>query len=45
MKRALVPRYCIETVDYLDLHGNGYSFKEIAILQKFFCDISFHKLE
>ena len=43
-RRAIVPRYCIETIDYLNISRGSYYFKEIAILQKCFCDIPFHKL-
>lgn len=43
-QRAIIPRYCVETVDYLDICKGGISFNEIAVLQKCFCDIPFHKL-
>lgn len=43
-KRALTPRYCGEDMSYLGLQVNGVSFPNIAILQKCFCDIPFHKL-
>ncbi len=42
--RAIVPRYCIENFEYLNIHDGEQMFKEIAILQKCFCDIPFHKL-
>lgn len=42
--KALIPRYCIETIDYLNIRKGMYTFKEAAILQKCFCDIPFHKL-
>lgn len=44
MKKAIVPRYCIENIEYLGLHAGSTIFKEVAILQKCFCDIPFHKL-
>lgn len=43
-KRALVPRYCIENVDYLNIQSGNDTFSEIAVLQKCFCDIPMHKL-
>lgn len=42
--RAIVPRYCIETIGYLNLHNGKRIIEEIAVLQKCFCDIPFHKL-
>lgn len=44
INRAIVPRYCIENIEYLNIHVEDISFKEVAILQKCFCDIPFHKL-
>lgn len=44
LKKAIVPRYCIENIEYLNIHIGDISFKEVAILQKCFCDIPFHKL-
>lgn len=44
LKRAIIPRYCIETVDYLRIQHAGIEFPKIAVLQKCFCDIPFHKL-
>ena len=44
LRRAIVPRYCIETIDYLNIHNDTHTFNEAAILQKCFCDIPFHKL-
>mgnify|MGYP001388102992 CR=1 FL=1 len=38
-KKAFIPRYCMEDISYL-----GIGFKEIAVLQKCFCDIPFHQL-
>ena len=43
-RRAIIPRYCIETIDYLSIQNSTRSFNEVAILQKCFCDIPFHKL-
>ena len=43
-RRAIIPRYCIETIDYLNIHNDTCMFNEVAILQKCFCDIPFHKL-
>lgn len=43
-RRAMIPRYCIETIDYLNIHNGTRTFNEVAILQKCFCDIPFHKL-
>jgi len=44
INKAIVPRYCIENIEYLDIQIGDVSFKEVAILQKCFCDIPFHKL-
>ena len=44
LRRAIVPRYCTETIDYLNIHNSVRAFNEVAILQKCFCDIPFHKL-
>lgn len=44
INKAIVPRYCMENIEYLNIHIEGISFKEVAILQKCFCDIPFHKL-
>jgi hypothetical protein len=44
INRAIVPRYCMENIEYLNIHIGDISFKEVAILQKCFCDIPFHKL-
>lgn len=43
-KRAIVPRYCIETMDYLHIKSGETSFSNVAVLQKCFCDIPLHKL-
>ena len=43
-KKAIVPRYCRENIEYLNLTFGGKACKEVAILQKCFCDIPFHKL-
>lgn len=42
--RTIVPRYCIEDIEYLNIHVGKQEFREIAVLQKCFCDIPFHKL-
>lgn len=42
--KAIVPRYCMENIDYLNIHSKDVHFKEIAVLQKCFCDISLQKL-
>ncbi len=42
--RALKPRYCEEDVGYLNLQVENSTFRKIAVLQKCFCDIPFHKL-
>lgn len=44
LKKAFVPRYCKEEIDYLNLSCNNVNFSTIAVLQKCFCDIPFHKL-
>lgn len=42
---ALFPRYCIEDVEYMGLSDSlNKQIKEIAVLQKCFCDIPLHKL-
>lgn len=41
---AIIPRYCVETIDYLSIQNGTHLFNEVAILQKCFCDIPFHKL-
>ena len=43
-KRAIVPRYCIETMDYLHIRSGELDIQEVAVLQKCFCDIPLHKL-
>lgn len=43
-ERKVVPRYCIENIEYLNIHIGEQDFREIAVLQKCFCDIPFHKL-
>lgn len=39
-KDALIPRYCVETVDYLDI-----IYHEIAYPMLCFCDINLHKID
>lgn len=43
-KRAIVPRYCIETMDYLHIRNGEVEIQDVAVLQKCFCDIPLHKL-
>lgn len=43
-RKAIIPRYCIENIEYLKIKQGDNNFKEIAVLQKCFCDIPFHKL-
>ena len=43
-QKAIKPRYCVETVDYLNIRKGDVQFNEVAVLQKCFCDIPFHKL-
>lgn len=38
---AIIPRYCVETIDYLSIQNGTHLFNEVAILQKCFCDIAF----
>ena len=44
LSRAIVPRYCVEDIEYLNICVGDVRFKEIAVLQKCFCDIPLHKL-
>lgn len=44
LNKAIVPRYCIENIEYLGVATETSKFKEIAVLQKCFCDIPIHKL-
>lgn len=44
LNKALLPRYCIEDVRYLNIKNQNSEFHEIAVLQKCFCDIPLHKL-
>lgn len=44
LKKAIIPRYCKENIDYLEIINDGERIKEIAVLQKCFCDIPFHKI-
>ncbi len=42
--RVIIPRYCVENVEYLEIKKQDINFDKIAVLQKCFCDIPFHKL-
>lgn len=44
VQKALIPRFCIEDVSYLGIIRDSFKFQEVAILEKCFCDIPFHKL-
>ncbi len=41
---TIVPRYCVENIDYLNLKIDGETINKIAVLQKCFCDIPIHKI-
>lgn len=43
-KKAIVPRYCKEDLEYLNIEDGKNFFIEAFVLQKCFCDIPFHKL-
>lgn len=43
-KKAIVPRYCIETMDYLHIKSGDLDIQKVAVLQKCFCDIPLHKI-
>ncbi len=43
-RRAIVPRYCIEDMGYLNIQCGGVVFQKMAVLQKCFCDIPLHKM-
>ena len=42
--RALMPRYCMEKIDYLELGNEVEKYTDALVLQKCFCDIPFHQL-
>lgn len=42
---AIIPRYCVETIDYLSIQNGTHLFNEVAILQKCFCDITMNNAE
>lgn len=42
-KKAIIPRYCKESLEYLNIHNGDIAFPEALVLQKCFCDIPFHK--
>lgn len=43
-QKALIPRYCVEDVKYLNIKRADTIFEHIAALQKCFCDIPLSKL-
>jgi hypothetical protein len=43
-QKALIPRYYVEKIGYLDLEVKGEKYDEIEILQTCFCDIPLSKL-
>lgn len=43
-RKALCPRYCVEDVGYLGINNGAIDVKEVAVLQKCFCDIPLHKV-
>lgn len=32
LRRAIIPRYCVETIDYLNIHNGTRTFNKAAIL-------------
>lgn len=44
LHKALVPRYCIEDVQFLGIQSKRGSFNKLAIPQKCFCDIPLHNI-
>lgn len=44
MRKAIMPRYCKENLEYLKIADAENNFSEVYVLQKCFCDIPFHKL-
>lgn len=42
--KAIIPRYCVENINYLGIKNETTRFEKVAVLQKCFCDIPFHKL-
>lgn len=43
-QKALVPRYCIEDIEYLGIKRGDFFWKQVAVLQKCFCDIPLHRI-
>lgn len=43
-RRAMVPRYCIENMEYLNIQYGDTVYQKMAVLQKCFCDIPLHRL-
>ena len=44
LKKALIPRYYVEDVGFLNLEADGDRYDDIEVLQKCFCDIQLSKL-
>lgn len=44
LKKALIPRYYVEDVRFLNLQADGDRYDDIEVLQKCFCDIQLSKL-
>ena len=43
-RKALLPRYYIEKISYLNISDNTTQYHEIAVLQTCFCDIPLHQI-
>lgn len=41
---SLIPRYCSEKVDYININVNDRLVRDISIIQKCFCDMHLHQL-
>ena len=42
--KALIPRYCLENIEYLEIERDSKAFSKMAVLLKCFCDIPLHKI-
>lgn len=42
--KRIMPRYCEENIEYLELKYNGEKIKTVCVLQKCFCDIPLHSI-